>query len=106
MGKIMDNYCFYLNRKKIEKQTKYTKTSHLSKEKKEKLYDYYRCDYCGAEIQIKKKKNEMTGGLVEIPYSLTGKSPLQLMLCNKCLNPLIKELETMRNGENHIPHVD
>lgn len=106
MGKIMDNYCFYRNREKIEKQTKYAKTSHLSREKKEKLYDYYKCDYCNGEIEIRKKRTEMTEGLVEIPYSLTGRAPLQLMLCNKCLKPVIKEFEEMRNGENHIPRIN
>lgn len=106
MSQILNNYKVYRDRKKIEKYSKYTKTSHLTKEKKEKMYDYYVCDYCGDEIKILKKKHEMSGGTVKIPYSLTGKSPITLMLCNKCLKPVLNELEQGRSGENHIPRID
>lgn len=106
MSKISKNYAFYMDRNKIEKHSKYKETSHLTREKKEKLYDYYICDYCGDEIKILKKKHEMTGGMVEIPYSMTGKSPIILMLCCKCLRPVQKELEQERSGENHIPRID
>lgn len=105
MSKISKNYLFYRDRK-IEKKTKYKSQNHLTNTKKDKLYDYYVCDYCSEEIEILKKKNEMEGGLVVIPYSLTGKSPITLILHNKCLNPVLKELENERSGENHVPRID
>lgn len=43
-------------------------TSQVINYKKEKLYDYYKCDYCGSEIRILvDKRNEMTGGIVKVP---------------------------------------
>ena len=41
--------------------------SHLVNYKKEKDYDYYKCDYCGAEIKILNEKNKMTGGTIVLP---------------------------------------
>ena len=67
--------------------------SHLIKIKREKLYKYYKCDYCGDEIKIINKKQEMTGGIVVLPYTLTKRGELKLVICNKCLNPLLKEFE-------------
>ena len=47
--------------------------SHLVNYKKEKLYEYYKCDYCGEEIKILKEKQEiMSGGIVTIPQQLLG----------------------------------
>lgn len=63
--------------------------------KKEKLYKYYKCDYCGAEIIITKKRQEMTGGIATIPHTVTKRGELKLALCNKCLRPLLKEFEEM-----------
>lgn len=105
MPKITENYEFYRDRK-IEKKTKYKDSSHLTNEKKEKLYDYYTCDYCQDEIVILPKRENMTGGMVTIPYSLTGKGPITLMLCQKCLNPALNEFEKARDGENHTPRID
>lgn len=94
---IKEKYTEFLNREKIKKNTKYKEkqTHHLtkSKEKPEKDYDYYKCDYCGEEIKILKKHHEMAGGIVIIPASLTKRQSLKLVLCNKCLKPVIQEFE-------------
>lgn len=63
------------------------------KSKKQKEYDYYKCDYCGAEIKITEKRQEMTGGIAIIPHTVTGRGDIKLALCNKCLNPILKEFE-------------
>lgn len=67
--------------------------SHLVNYKNEKEYDYYKCDYCGSEIKILKKRYEMTGGIVTIPYTITKKKYISLALCNKCLKPTLKIFE-------------
>ena len=67
--------------------------SHLVKVKKEILYKYYKCDYCGDEIKIMSKKQDMSGGIVVLPQTLTKRGELKLAICNKCLNPLLKEFE-------------
>jgi len=104
---IINNLDYYIRRKKINKNTKYMQSSHLSsREPRKRLYDYYVCDYCNSEIEIFKKRYEMTGGEVTIPASLTGKSPVVLMLCNRCLKKVLNEFEESRSGENHIPRID
>ena len=61
---------------------KHTKMQHLEeknnlvKRKTDKLYDYYICDYCGAEIN-----------------SLTKCGDLKVALCNKCVRGVQKQLE-------------
>lgn len=67
--------------------------SHLVNYKKEKEYEYYKCDYCGAEIKIFHKRQEMTGGIVTIPHTVTRRGNMNLALCNKCLKPVLKEFE-------------
>lgn len=64
-----------------------------SKEKETKDYEYYKCDYCGDEIKIIKKHSEMSGGIATLPASLTRMEPIKVVLCNKCLRPVIQELE-------------
>ena len=66
---------------------------------KEKLYNYYKCDYCGGEIIITKKRHDMTGGIAIIPHTLTKRGEIKLALCNKCVNPTIREFERMGNNE-------
>lgn len=66
---------------------------HLVNYKREKLYKYYQCDYCGAEIKILEKRQEMTGGIATIPHTVTKNGDIQLALCNKCLKPALKEFE-------------
>lgn len=68
--------------------------------KKEKLYNYYKCDYCGSEIKITKKRQDMTGGIAIIPHTVTKRGEIKLALCNKCLNPVIREFEEERK-ENY-----
>lgn len=106
MSKILNNYDYYRKRTIIEKHNKYEKINHLTNERGKKIYDYYICDYCHSEIIIKKKRQYMVGGIVEIPASLTGKAPISLVLCSKCLNPVLMELERERSGENHIPRIN
>lgn len=61
--------------------------------KKRKEYDFYKCDYCGAEIEIKEKRHEMMGGIAIIPHTITRRGELKLALCSKYLKPALKELE-------------
>ena len=83
------------NRKEPVKHEKYlqTSTSNVINIARTKLYDYYFCDYCGNEIKLDTKKENTTGGIVEIPQTLTKCGKLKLALHNKCLNKVIKELE-------------
>lgn len=73
--------------------------SHLVNYKTEKDYNYYKCDYCGSEIKILKKRQEMTGGVVTIPNTVTRRGALNLALCNKCLKPVLKEFEKSKESE-------
>ena len=62
------------NRTKIENQTEYEieqEGSNVVKTKKKKIYEYYRCDFCGEKIILTEKYDERTGGIVKIPISLT-----------------------------------
>ena len=45
------------------------------------------------EIKILKKRIEMAGGVVVLPHSLTKRGEVKVVLCNKCINPVLKELE-------------
>lgn len=100
------------DREKIPKYVKYKEeqrqASHLVKYKKEKEYEYYKCDYCNSNIIIDKDKTKMTGGTATFPATLTKKQDLQLVLCNKCLNPVLKEFEDklVEENYNHIPRID
>ena len=82
-----------------EKITKYEKIireeehSNIIQTKKKKLYDYYKCDYCGDEIRLDIKQAERTGGIVEFPHILTKRGKVKLVLCNKCLTKALKEFE-------------
>lgn len=76
---------------KYEKFKKENETSNIVKTKREKLYDYYKCDYCKDEIRLDKKRNERSGGIVHFPHTLTKSGKVTLVLCNKCLNNVIKE---------------
>lgn len=92
--RILNNYTFYRDRVKIEKHTKYKENKNKWEQKaKEKEYLYYICDYCKDEIKILDKKYEMSGGIVEIPQTLTKKDKIKLVLCNKCLKKVLAEFE-------------
>ena len=67
--------------------------AHLVKYKPELEYEYYICDYCQKEIKIEKKWENKTGDIVVLPSTITGREPIKIAIHNKCLGPLIKELE-------------
>ena len=84
-------------RAKPEKYTKYENNTniatHLTNNKPKKLYDYYKCDFCGEEIKITKKWEERTGGLITLPETLTRNMSVVVALHNKCLKQALKEFE-------------
>lgn len=83
-------------RKEITKHEKIVREeehSNIIKTKKKKIYDYYKCDYCGDEIRLDIKQAERTGGIVEFPHILTKRGKVKLALCNKCLKKVLKEFE-------------
>jgi hypothetical protein len=67
--------------------------AHLVNKKVKEKYKYYMCDYCGQEIRIADKWAERTGSKVTIPSSITKQGEIVLALHNKCLKPMLKELE-------------
>lgn len=94
MWKIRSRLKDFQLRKEIPKYEKFKKENEFSnivKTKREKLYDYYKCDYCKDEIRLDKKRNERSGGIVNFPHTLTKSGKVTLVLCNKCLNSVIKE---------------
>lgn len=60
--------------------------SHLVKNPSKKMYEYYKCDYCGGEIELKESSIEQTGGTIEF-------RGMKLALHNKCLKNMLKEYE-------------
>lgn len=83
-------------RKEIPKYEKISiigTSSNIVKNKKKKLYDYYKCDYCKEEIRLDVKTAERSGGTIEIPDILTRRGKLKLALCNKCLKKVLEEFE-------------
>lgn len=68
-------------------------TSNVVNTVKSKLYEYYKCDYCNAEIRLDIKSSERSGGTTTFPHSLTKCGELKLALCNKCLNKALKQFE-------------
>lgn len=88
------------SREKIEKYTKYienTNKSNLVNHRKEKDYDYYLCDYCKSEIRLNLKQHERSGGIVILPHTLTKCGNITVVLCNKCVKEVQKELEERLN---------
>ena len=72
---IRDKINILKHREDIVKKTKYkvtnTEASQLVGTKKEKLYSFYKCDYCDDEIRIEKKFDARKGGIVIIPNIVT-----------------------------------
>ena len=62
-------------------------------ERHEKEYEYYKCDYCGQEIVIKKKLEEQDGGIAILPNSITNRGAVKVVMHNKCLNPFLKDIK-------------
>ncbi len=75
-------------RGKPEKHTEYTDEW---KARRKKAYDYYICDYCGERIILSEPKHQRTGGTMKLSYVLTKRSTVEVALCNKCVNPVLKE---------------
>lgn len=73
-------------------------TSNLVKVKKEVKYEYYICDFCKKEIEIRKNLYEQNGGIVIIPATITKKKSISLALCNGCLKKVLSEFEEGRNA--------
>lgn len=67
--------------------------SHLVKYEEEVEYKYYICDYCGEEIRIANKWENKTGGIAELPNSLTNRGKVKIAVHNRCLRLLLKEIE-------------
>lgn len=67
--------------------------STIVNSKKEKMYEYYKCDYCRDEIRLDLKPYERSGGIVNLPHSLTKCGQVTVALCNKCIRKVQKELE-------------
>lgn len=67
--------------------------AHLVNRKIKEKYKYYRCDYCGEEIKISDKWDEKTGSKIVIPSSITKCGEVTVALHNRCLKPMLKELE-------------
>lgn len=67
--------------------------NNTTNRKKSKLYDYYVCDYCRAEIRLDKRQEERSGGIVILPHSLTKCGEITAVLCTKCVKEAMKQLE-------------
>lgn len=69
---IVNRLEYFRDRKEPQKHEKYEETVKYRKsdEQKKKLYDYYKCDYCNAEIEIKKKRQEMGGRYSSFPQNI------------------------------------
>lgn len=67
--------------------------THLVKYKPELDYEYYICDYCGQEIRVENKWENKTGGITQLPNSITNRGKIKIAIHNKCLKPLLKEFE-------------
>lgn len=84
------------SRESVPKYVKYKKKpdgSHLVNYKQQKDYEYYKCDYCGEEIIIKDKADEQDGGIAILPNTITNRGNIKIALHNRCLNPLLREIE-------------
>lgn len=101
----------WINRTKLEKHEEYAENKNKSilvKTKKEKLYDYYICDYCRMPIKFypNQKSYEAEGGKAILPNSLTNKGNIPIMAHNRCIKPLIQEVEQILLGGKVIRDVE
>lgn len=67
--------------------------THLVKYKPEVDYEYYICDYCGQEIKIEGKWENKSGGIVDLPSSITNRGKIKIAVHNKCLKKLLEEIK-------------
>lgn len=64
--------------------------SNVNNCKKEEDYKYMQCDYCEEEIKIENDPQKRTGGVHTI--QITKIKSIKIAAHNKCLKPLIKEI--------------
>lgn len=93
----------WLTRKKIELHTQYDENPNKfdNRYKKEKIYDFYICDYCRMRIKIMPnlKRSEQEGGKVTIPSSLINNESVEIVAHNRCIKNLVRELEELKIQE-------
>jgi len=82
-----------------EKHVKYKEPKdkrgiHLTGKEKKKDYEYYICDYCGEEIRLEKQWDNKSGGIIQVPTSITGIGSVTLALHNKCLQPVLDDFNS------------
>lgn len=97
---IVEQITKFKNRDKIPKYIREIKEetkSNILKAKVLERYQYLKCDYCGDEIRLDIKFQERTGGTKVFSHSFTKCGKIELVLCNKCLKPVIKEFEEKNN---------
>lgn len=63
-----------------------------------RLVKYWKCDYCGEKIKIDDVAR--TGGITKLSHVITGSRSIQVALCNKCVNPVLREFEEGRSVYN------
>ena len=84
----------WINRKKIPIYASYIeKANRWDKTKKEVNFKFYRCDYCGAAIVIKKKIQDQNGGEFELGLTRLRRGHARVVTHSCCLNKLLNELE-------------
>ena len=66
---------------------------HLVKAQIKEKYKYYVCDYCRGDIRIEKEWAKRTGGIFELPHSMTKRGKIVVALHNICFKKVIKEFE-------------
>lgn len=74
--------------KEAEMRTEY----QIIKGRKVKVRDYLVCDYCGIEINMSVPKTERIGGIIKLPWILTGQDKdIKIACCNSCVNKVLGE---------------
>ena len=107
----------WVDRKKVKLYTQYKENVKGYTLKKEKMYDFYICDYCRMPIKIfsNKKSYEQEGGKIKIPGSLINNESVEIATHNRCIKSLVKELEELKQLEvqkmvdenyEHIPRIN
>lgn len=78
---------------KHKKLKKENQNSNIVATRATKMYEYYKCDYCEDEIRLDVKQSERSGGIITIPKTIVKRGKLKLVLCNKCLKPVLREFQ-------------
>ena len=79
----------FKDRVEINKFIKYKcqERSNVIHKNKEKLYEYYKCDYCGEEIRLDVKQEERSGGIVNFPHTLTKSGKISRIVAMSFCEP-------------------